>query len=143
MTLTARQYAVAFSVVMGEIGGLPPNPAAVDTLESMIATAKGSKKKEVLSGIGRMISDAGMMPLERRSRVNAILAEKGVPTLEALADLFDRAHEAILRSIPARGSILDDEECRLVERELGDGTSDLTDAQRRTLGEMINKFEGR
>jgi hypothetical protein len=143
MKLTPRQYAVAFTAIMGEISGRAPDSAAMATFESMIAAAPKSGKKEMLSSIRRLVSEAQLMSLEQCARVDAVFAKEGMPTLDVLADFFDGVHEAIVPTILARGSILDDEEARVVERALGDMTSDLTHEQRINLGEMINKFEGR
>jgi hypothetical protein len=141
--IAPEQYATAFSLVMEEIGGQKMPLSATNTLSAELARAGKTQRKEMIGGMRKLISELEALPADRLHKINALLAEKGLPRLAMFAGDYESEQQAILPAVLARGIILTEEECRAVEDELDDMTSDLTDDQRVQLGEMINQFYDR
>jgi bacterioferritin (cytochrome b1) len=144
MNLTPHQYAIVFAMTMEVIGGTRIPNRAIEELQRELAHANTAKRKSILESLSEMMGIADMkMSAADRIRIDASLAEQGLPAYTELADYFERGQNAILPRVLSRGSISDEEEMGVVTKELGDLTSDLTEEQRIRLGDMINRYESR
>lgn len=73
----------------------------------------------------------------RATEIDAVLARKGLPSLEAMEEELNRKEAAMLK----RGSIRNTEELRIALNLLNNLESGLTKKQRLKLGTMVAAFE--
>lgn len=111
------------------------------TYREMLSKIKGKERAGISSGVKQGVNDllhmADMMPLEQSESIEAALAARALPSLRKMKAALSRKHIGILK----RGLIRNEEEYYIVAEMLSDTSSDLTAAQRRSLGSMTAKYE--
>lgn len=103
------------------------------------ARASGAERTQLAKGMRQAINDmfrSGFIWI-RAAEIDAVLAQKGLPSLEAMEEELNRKEAAMLR----RGSIQNTEEFRIAMNLLNNLESGLTKKQRLKLGSMVAAFE--
>ena len=143
MTLTPEQLVSVYAIVTGEMFGQVPSREFLAGLRAALEGSPRRAREETTRGVVEMLSEATQLADERLAKIDAALADIGLPGLQAVVDEFEKVELSLVPSVLSRGRIISEAECEAVTRALDDMTWVLTDDQRVQLGTMLNRYEDR
>lgn len=143
MELTTEQYAEICSILTEVLSGHPMPAGPRAQLIEVLNKASPKKRASIIADMKRGYRMFSILPDPQSEKMERLLMERGLPSLRVLAEMSAEAPVPTVASVLKKGRIESELEHEVVDNELGDTTSDLTDDQRMQLGDMMEEFSKR